>query len=294
MPHAEQTFYKMRCGWATDPKVAALARFGAVDACLARDLFGQMIDYARRELTDGLVPADEIGRLAYPLPAPDAMRVAEQLTDPGPWGPLCSWHTAGNARGNTPGSALRILAYAKWNDTRAEVEARKEQGTKAARTRWDRADQGGNTGGNAGGIAPAIQRESKRKNPPSPPGDEQSGEQWSPSDSLNPPPARRGGGPRSRPVARPAAEIRAAARRPGGPASDPAAHAAEARRLLAERAVARDEALALDGAAALAVVADAEGEIPGARRGRRRIPVLTKGPHHARYQGDRATAERRG
>ena len=53
MPHAEETFYKMKCGWAGDPKVAALARFGAVDACLGRDLFAQLIDYARRELTDG-------------------------------------------------------------------------------------------------------------------------------------------------------------------------------------------------------------------------------------------------
>ena len=45
MPHSDETFYKMKCGWADDPKVATLARFGPVDAVLARYLFAQMIDY---------------------------------------------------------------------------------------------------------------------------------------------------------------------------------------------------------------------------------------------------------
>jgi hypothetical protein len=145
MPHAEETFYKMKCGWSADPKVAALGRFGPVDACLARDVFGQMIDYARRELTDGLVPAEVVPFVAHPLPADDAMRVAMHLADPGPYGPLCGW----DARSN----AFSILAYPKWNDTRAEVQARKEKGSKAARTRWDSADARGNAGGNARGIA---------------------------------------------------------------------------------------------------------------------------------------------
>jgi hypothetical protein len=239
MPHAEQTFYKMKCGWAEDPKVAALARFGPVDACLARDLFGQLIDYARRELTDGLVPADAIGLVAYPLPAADAMRVAMQLADPGPFGPLCAWDAprngASNAPGNAPGNALRVLNYPKWNDTRAEVEARREQGTKAARTRWDRADQGRDTASNAARNAPPIQRESKSKNPPSPPADGQ----WSPTDALRPPPApTRGGGPRSGPrTTHPnAAAAIAASTRPGGPSEHVAEHAAEARRRLLGRA----------------------------------------------------------
>lgn len=231
MPHAEQTFYKMKCGWAEDPKVAALARFGPVDACLARDLFGQLIDYSRRELTDGLVPADAIGLVSYPLPAPDAMRLAMQLADPGPFGALCAWDATGNGASNAPGNALRILAYPKWNDTRAEVEARREQGTKAARTRWDRADQGRDTASNAPGNAPAIQRESKSKNPPSPP----AAGHWSPSDALSPPPApTRGGGPRSGPrTTHPnVASAVAASTRPGGPSDRVAEHAAEARRLL--------------------------------------------------------------
>ena len=144
MPHATEIFYKMQCRWAEDPKVATLARFGPVDACLARDLFGQMIDYARRELTDGIVPYALIARCAYPLPPDDALRLAEQLTDPGAYGPLCVW--------NADRNALRILAYGKWNDTRAEVEARTGRGRDAALHRWKAPadpDANGNAQGNA-------------------------------------------------------------------------------------------------------------------------------------------------
>lgn len=144
MPHSDETFYKMKCRWAEDPKVAALARFGPVDACLARDLFGQMIDYSRRELTDGLVPGEIVTLIAHPLPAEDAMRVVMQLADPGPYGPLCGWDAGRNA--------FAILAYPKWNDTRADVQARKDRGAQAARVRWDGADANGTAAGNAGGI----------------------------------------------------------------------------------------------------------------------------------------------
>jgi len=164
MPHADETFYKMKCGWSEDPKVQALARFGPLDACLGRDLFSQMIDYARRELTDGLVPREAVPLLAYPLPADDAMRIVGYLADDGPFGALCAWHTGSNAHSNAhgnadstaPSNALRILAYARWNDTRAEVEARKQQGAKAARTRWEASglhrDAASNAVGNAGRI----------------------------------------------------------------------------------------------------------------------------------------------
>jgi len=169
VPHADETFYKMKCGWAEDPKVAALARFGAIDACLARDLFSQMIDYSRRELTDGLVPREAVALLAFPLPADEALRIVEYLADPGTFGALCAWHTGSNAHGNAgsiassnagsnaTGTALRILAYPRWNDTRAEVEARKQKGVKAARTRWEASglhrDASSNAAGNAGGTA---------------------------------------------------------------------------------------------------------------------------------------------
>jgi hypothetical protein len=149
MPHADETFYKMKCGWVDDPKVVTLARFGPVDACLARYMFGQMIDYARRELTDGDVPGDVIAQLGYPLDPSDAMRVAMHLADPGAYGPLCSWHA--------DRITFRILAYPKWNDTRAEVQARVDQGRRAAHTRWH-AD--GNADSNAAGNAHGMRRAS--------------------------------------------------------------------------------------------------------------------------------------
>ena len=149
MPHATEIFYKMQCRWAEDPKVATLARFGAVDACLGRDLFGQMIDYARRELTDGIVPGEVVTRCAFPLPADDAMRIAMQLADPGAYGPLCAWDADRNA--------FRILAYGKWNDTRAEVEARTAAGRDAAMHRW-KGPAGTSPNGDADGNAPRNAR----------------------------------------------------------------------------------------------------------------------------------------
>jgi len=149
MPHTTEIFYKMACRWAEDPKVATLARFGPVDACLGRDLFGQMIDYARRELTDGLVPGEVIAHCAYPLPADDAMRIAMQLADPGAYGPLCDWDADRNA--------FRILAYPRWNDTRAEVEARRAGGRNAALHRW-KAPAGADANGNAQGNATSNAR----------------------------------------------------------------------------------------------------------------------------------------
>jgi len=145
MPHTEEPFYKMKIGWAADPKVEALGRFGPLDACLGRDLFSQMIDYSRGQLTDGLVPASAIGRVAHPLSADDADRIVRQLADPGPYGSLCEWDTTRNA--------WRIPAYARWNDTKAEVLGRREGARAAALHRWKNNGAGRNADGNAGGNA---------------------------------------------------------------------------------------------------------------------------------------------
>jgi hypothetical protein len=173
MPHSDETFYKLKCGWAEDPKVASLRRFGPVEAIIARDLFSQMIDYARRNLSDGYVPAEEVGRLAYPLPADEADAAAMRLADPGAYGPLCESDATRNG--------WRILAYARWNDTAAEVQARKLNGREAALRRWkepnatrkrpaSRSHSGPHTHARAQVDAePNAEQEQEQESPQSPP-----------------------------------------------------------------------------------------------------------------------------
>jgi hypothetical protein len=151
MPHTDERFYKMSTTWTDDPKVATLLRFGAVDAILARDLFGQMIGYSRQHLTDGVVPGPVIPSLMAPLPEDHARRLAEHLADPGDWGALVELHR--HEEGYI--LACRVLAYAKWNDTKAEVLARIEAGRAGARARWNGANgtPGRNAKRNAAGTA---------------------------------------------------------------------------------------------------------------------------------------------
>jgi len=131
MPHTDERFYKMALNWTDDPKVADLGRFGLVEAALARDLFNQMIRYSRANLTDGLGPGVLLAPLAM-LPEEQAVQVARHLADPGTWGPLVDLRCdAGRI------ITWRVLAYAKWNDTKADVEARKAHGRTAAKARWN-------------------------------------------------------------------------------------------------------------------------------------------------------------
>lgn len=245
MPHSDETFYKMKCGWASDPKVATLARFGPVDACLMRDLFGQMIDYSRRELTDGDVPGEIVPQIAHPLPADEAMRLAMRLAEPGAFGPLCSWDAGRNA--------FRILAYAKWNDTREEVQARTEIGRNAARARWG---ANRNASRNANGIRNASdadridraraqvhteqeqeQEKTSRARPRASgePREVEPSAVWSPSGVLDQQPARGRSIAERSPSSASVAAAMAHTRRPGGPATDEQrrARAEEARKGLA-------------------------------------------------------------
>ena len=66
MPLSE-IYLKLVVGFPRDPKVRALVRYGA-DAGLARDLYVQMCLHCKGNLTDGFVPAEELGLLVYPLP----------------------------------------------------------------------------------------------------------------------------------------------------------------------------------------------------------------------------------
>jgi hypothetical protein len=91
-----------------DPKLRALARFGR-DARGIRDLYVQMICYCKRNLTDGFVPAEELGVLAYP----DSQRIGERDA-----GRLIEIGLAETAIGG-----YMLPGFLKRNKSKAEVDA---------------------------------------------------------------------------------------------------------------------------------------------------------------------------
>ena len=106
MPIGE-IYIKLVVGFPRDPKVRALARFGA-DAGLARDLYVQMCLYCKDTLSDGFVPSEEVGLLVYPLDAEHGNQLAKQLASVG--------LTKEEANG------WRVLAFTRRNGTREDVE----------------------------------------------------------------------------------------------------------------------------------------------------------------------------
>ena len=112
--------------FADDPKVRALARYGS-DANLARDLYVQMILHCKGLLTDGFVPAEQIGLLVYPLDMEHGNQLAKQLASVG----LIKEVSNEEAQG------WEVAAYVKRNGTREDVErlsqVRAEAGRKGGR-----------------------------------------------------------------------------------------------------------------------------------------------------------------
>ena len=120
-----EIYVQLYVGYGDDPKMRALARFGR-QARPARDLYVQMICYCRAGLTDGFVPDEQLGILAYPDPPAVAAKDAECLAAVGLVKPVeGGWF---------------VLAYPKRNPTRAQVAgrltAREEAGRRANHERW--------------------------------------------------------------------------------------------------------------------------------------------------------------
>lgn len=105
-------YVKLAVDYADDPKVAALTRFGAPDAGLARDLFVQMICYSKRMLTDGFVPVEQIARLVFPVSQADGEQLAKQLAQVG----------LIREEANAEQHGYQVLAYCKRNGTRKSTE----------------------------------------------------------------------------------------------------------------------------------------------------------------------------
>lgn len=124
MAHGE-IFVQLSVNFSDDPKVRALARYGR-DARPARDLYVQMICYCKANLTDGLVPLEQIGILVYPDPPKLGARDAERLAEVG----LIERH----------GDSWYVAAFLKRNRSRQAVKDRSDEkkraSSKANHVRW--------------------------------------------------------------------------------------------------------------------------------------------------------------
>ena len=117
-----EIYVKLAVTFADDPKVRALARYGP-DANLARDLYVQMILHCKRLLTDGFVPAEQIGLLVYPLDMEHGNQLAKQLASVGliqEVSNLLSKTEASDKQGSASG--WQVCAYLKRNGTKEDVE----------------------------------------------------------------------------------------------------------------------------------------------------------------------------
>jgi hypothetical protein len=116
---------ELAVNYGEDPKMRALARFGR-DARACRDLYVQMTCYCKRNLTDGFVPAEELGVLVYPDTPRNGERDAGRLVEVG----LIERVDGG----------FRVCAYIKRNRSKAEVlemaEKKASGGSLGNHIRW--------------------------------------------------------------------------------------------------------------------------------------------------------------
>lgn len=107
-----EIYIKLVVGFPDDPKVRSLARLGAPDAGLARDLYVQMLLHCKEHLTDGFVSAEQVGLLVYPLDQEHGNHLAKQLASAG----LIKEASKDGADG------WQVVAYLKRNGSREDVE----------------------------------------------------------------------------------------------------------------------------------------------------------------------------
>ena len=102
----------------------ALARFGAPDAGLARDLYVQMVLHCKDEPDRRFRAAEQVGLLVYPLDAEHGNQLAKQLASVG----LIKEVSNGEAQG------WDVLAYLKRNPSREQVGELSKVRAEAGRT----------------------------------------------------------------------------------------------------------------------------------------------------------------
>ena len=109
-----EIYIKLAVSFPNDPKVRALARYGA-DAGLARDLYVQMCLYCKDLLSDGFVPAEQVGLLVYPLDLEHGNQLAKQLASVGLTKEVSN-QEASDKQG------WEVCSFLKRNGTREDVE----------------------------------------------------------------------------------------------------------------------------------------------------------------------------
>jgi hypothetical protein len=124
MAAAGEHYVKLVVGFARDPKVRAMVEAHGVDGLLARDLFVQMILYCREQETDGLVPAYELPVLMHPLPPEHVQALAKHVLDA---------ELSTCLDGAPAGAVYHVLAYVKYNGTKAAHDAAHEAKVSAGR-----------------------------------------------------------------------------------------------------------------------------------------------------------------
>ena len=119
----KEIYIKLAVSFPNDPKVRALARYGA-DAGLARDLYVQMCLYCKDMLTDGWVPDEQVGLLVYPLDLEHGNQLAKQLASVG--------LTKELSKQEAPG--WQVCAFVRRNGTKEDVEQLSKVRAEAGRT----------------------------------------------------------------------------------------------------------------------------------------------------------------
>jgi hypothetical protein len=127
--------------WPRTKKVRGLIVRHGLDGLAAWSLYLAMACYCRENLSDGFVPADEIGALAYPLPPDQADGLLKLLLDHRLVGHSDS-HSDGHSSsyGDSHSGGYVVRAYVKRNGTRADAvefaEERARSGRAGAHSRW--------------------------------------------------------------------------------------------------------------------------------------------------------------
>lgn len=130
MPPLGMLYIPLDVRFGRDPKIRALVVRHGMEGFAAASLYLLMAAYCRENLTDGFVPAEEVGALAYPLPEETWRRLAGYLSEPleDPAGePLSPSLTEPLSGG------FRVCAYVRRNGTRKEALERAQKNAESGR-----------------------------------------------------------------------------------------------------------------------------------------------------------------